>query len=103
MLPLTRKLYELTIGKNMIFNDGMTDNIAASVLNSIEWKFRYNVLQGSCKDSPAFSQVIPNGNKDSGEFEIEASAISGGQKSTISWYKDEGIVRFRIIEITRPQ
>lgn len=77
--------------------------MTASVLNSIEWKFRYNVLQGSCKDSPAFRQAIPNGEKDSGEFEIEAAPITGGQTTTISWYRDEGIIRLRIIEVTRPE
>lgn len=87
----------------MVFNNGIDDNITASIFNSIEWKFRYNILQGNCKDSPAFRQVIPDGDKDSGEFEIEASIVSGRQKSTISWYKDEGFIRFRIIEITRPQ
>ena len=61
------------------------------------------MLQGSCMDSTAFRQTIPGGNKDSGEFQIEASPLSGGQKSTISWHRDEASIHLRIIEVTRPQ
>lgn len=86
----------------MIFNDGMTDNVAASVLNSIEWRFRYNVLQGSCEDSPTFQAVVPDAKiTDSGEFYIEASPLSGGQQTTIAWYRDEGKISLRIMRITQ--
>jgi hypothetical protein len=87
-----------------IFFDGATDNLVASVLNSIEWRIRYNILEGRCPDSPAFRQVIPgavsNGiHQPEGAFEITSSPISGSQKTTISWYSDEGTIRFHIIAL----
>lgn len=87
--------------------DGATDSLVVSVLNSIEWRIRYGVLQGDLQDSPAFRQTIPgavdeNGiSKSSGEFTLQTGILAGEQTTTISWYSDEGTIRFRIIEITR--
>lgn len=92
-----------------MFFDGATDSLVTSVLNSIEWRIRYNLLEGRCPDSPAFRQVIPNAVDsrgvwlESGCFQIESAPITGEQKTTISWHSDEGEIRFRIIEITPPQ
>ncbi|MDF5733410.1 MAG: hypothetical protein PUP92_36890, partial [Rhizonema sp. PD38] len=85
-----------------IFFDGATDTLATSVLNSIEWRIRYNVLSGSCPDSHAFRQVVPNAvdadgiGVESGSFQIESAPIAGSQVTTISWYSDEGTIRLRI-------
>ncbi len=92
-----------------IFHDGATDSLATSVLNSIEWRIRYNVLEGSCPDSHAFRQVIPGAvdadgiGVESGSFQIESAPIAGEQTTTISWHSDEGELRFRIVEVTPPQ
>lgn len=91
-----------------MFFDGATDNLTASVLNSIEWRIRYNLLEGSCPDSPAFRQTIPgaieNGIWQSeGCFSIESSIVSGSQETTISWYADEGKIRFRIVKVNAPK
>lgn len=87
----------------MIFNNGVTDSVTTSILNSIEWKIRFGVLQGTCKDSPAFQNVIPDAkNANSGKFYIEASSISGGQKTTIVWYRNERRINLRIVEVTYP-
>lgn len=86
----------------MIFNDGITNSVYDLVLNSIEWRLRYNVMEGSCKDSLAFQTVIPEANNaDSGEFCIEASPMTGGQQTTIAWYRNEGKISLRIMRITQ--
>lgn len=87
----------------MFFNNGIDDNVVASILNSIEWKLRFNVMQGVCNNSTAFKKVIPGGEKDSGKFEIESVPMTGGQKTTISWYRDESYIKFKVLEITKPQ
>ncbi len=92
-----------------LFFDGATDSLATGVLNSIEWRIRYNVLEGRCADSPAFRQLIPGAVDsegvwlESGSFQIESAPIAGSQTTTINWPSDEGELRFRIVEITPPQ
>jgi|GEM_PF-3693814 len=92
-----------------MFFDGATDSLVTSVLNSIEWSIRYNLLRGRCADSPAFRQAIPGAVDsqgvwlESGRFQIESAPISGTQKTTISWYSDEGEIRFGIVSVTPAQ
>ncbi|KYC34914.1 hypothetical protein WA1_50275 [Scytonema hofmannii PCC 7110] len=89
-----------------MFFDGATDSLIASVLNSIEWEIRYNLLSGKCPDSPAFRQAIPGTILEDGTylsegcFSITSSIIAGSQKTTISWHTKNGEVHFYIDEIT---
>ncbi|NJN07494.1 MAG: hypothetical protein HC815_05705 [Richelia sp. RM1_1_1] len=87
----------------MVFNNGTTDSMTTSVLSSIKWKIHFGVTIGVCQETPAFSAVVPDGDKDSGEFYIKSSPLAGEQKTTIAWYRDESEINFKIIEITRPQ
>lgn len=95
-------MHELTVSKNMIFLNGINDNLVSSVLHSIEWKLSYNIMKGVCEDSPAFQAVVPDArNADSGEFIIEAPPMAGSQQTAIAWYRNEGKINLRIIEISR--
>ena len=66
-----------------MFFDGATDSLVTSVLNSIEWRIRYNLLEGRCPDSPAFRLAIPSTVDSQGVwlefgcFQIESAPISG--------------------------
>ncbi|NEU76840.1 hypothetical protein PI95_031115 [Hassallia byssoidea VB512170] len=88
--------------------DGTTDSVLADVLNSIRWEIRYNTLCGICDDTPSLAVVIPGADSDEngvfqseGAFSIINAPAAGNQKTTIAWYRDEGQVRFRIVEVTR--
>lgn len=87
----------------MVFLDGINDSLLSSVLHSIEWRLSFGVLKGTCPDSPAFKAVIPNGTNDDGKFVIESPPATGGQQTTIGWYRHEGKIHTRIIEVTHPQ
>ena len=93
-----------------IFYDGMTDNLTAAFLSSIEWRIAYNTLQGEAPDTPLFRSVIPGAQANSqgvfpseGAFSIESAPLAGSQVTTISWYADEGRIRFHIVSVTAPK
>lgn len=82
------------------FYDGRTDSLTTSVLNSIDWEIRYNVITGHCPDTSAFRAVVPNGDLPEGEFEIESAPAAGSRKTKIFWYRDEGEIRLLVSSVT---
>ena len=69
-------------------------------LAQIEWTFTYGVFQGTLEDSESAVSIL--GKEDCGEFKIRSDELSGSQETTISWYRDEGNVKFRVLDVTKP-
>lgn len=93
----------------VIFHDGKTDNLTSAFLSSIKWQIAHNLLQGEASDTPLFRSVVPGAQLDSqgvlpyeGTFVIKSSPITGSQQTTISWYYNEGRIRFQIVSVTAP-
>lgn len=69
-------------------------------LAQIEWTFTYGVFQGTVEDSQSAVSVL--GSKEQGKLHVCSSELSGNQETTISWYRDEGNIKFRVLDVTEP-
>ena len=70
-------------------------------LAKIEWSFTYSVFQGTIEDSESAVSVL--GNEEQGELRVKSSILSGSQETTLSWYRDEDFVKFRVLGVTTPE
>ncbi len=70
-------------------------------LAQIEWSFTYGVFQGTLEDCERAVSVL--GNEDQGKLHVKSSVLSGSQKTILSWYRDENLVKFRVLEVTMPE
>ena len=70
-------------------------------LAKIEWSFTYGVFQGTIEDSESAVSVL--GNEEQGELRVKSSILSGSQETTLSWYRDEDFVKFRVLGVTTPE
>lgn len=70
-------------------------------LGQIQWSCRYGVFQGTIVDSDILDNWI--GNDNSGTVEVVSPTASGSQETKMSWYRDEGVIKFRILSVTEPK
>lgn len=67
----------------------------------IEWSFTYGVFQGTITDSESAVPIL--GEEECGKFQVRSSELSGSQETTISWYRDEGNIKLRVLGVTEPK
>lgn len=83
-----------------IFHDGTTDSLQSSMLSSIKWQIRYGVMMGESFDSPAWKQVL--GSENHGTYQWVSPEMAGSITYTVQWGREEGVVRFRLIDAVQP-
>jgi len=86
----------MTTGTNTI-----NSNLSTDFLSQIQWHFHLGVFQGSVEYSPLAQAIL--GSVAEGEWEVTSAVLSGCQQTKLSWYRDEGYIKLRVISVSEPK
>lgn len=76
----------------------MIDPELSEFLNQVNWKCEHGIFVGVINDTPQTSHLF--GAKQSGDIHYETVNINYSLDCTLHWYRSEGIITFRAINIT---